>query len=48
MKCKCNKCGIEFEDNYKEVNELNKRLWCNKCVKELWEKKQKESKNLNF
>ncbi len=28
----CLKCGEEFEDNYALKNELNKRIWCNKCV----------------
>lgn len=28
----CQKCGKEFEDNYKYKNELNKRIWCNECI----------------
>ena len=36
MKIKCRRCGVEFEDNYKFINELNKRMWCDKCVKILW------------
>lgn len=32
MNCKCDDCGDNFEDNYVDVNDLNKRIWCNKCV----------------
>lgn len=34
-KCICNECGKSFEDNYPNINELNKRIWCNDCVREM-------------
>lgn len=32
MKTKCLKCGKEFEDEYKDVNEYNVRIYCNDCI----------------
>ena len=38
----CSICGKEFEDNYKDKNKFNKRIWCNDCIDKLWEEKQNE------
>ena len=35
-KGKCIKCGKDFKDSYNDLNELNKRVWCNSCVSEEW------------
>ena len=43
MKTKCINCKKEFEDKYKSVNELNKRIYCNECVDKIWEKKSRHS-----
>ncbi len=41
----CQKCGIEFEDkNYNPKLPLAKRIYCNKCVNELWKKRKTEIK----
>ena len=42
MKCKCIRCETEFEDNYKNVNELNKRVYCNVCIDELNEQREQK------
>ena len=34
---KCIKCGKKFKDSYDQLNELNKRVWCNSCVKKEWD-----------
>ena len=36
MKTKCLKCGKEFEDDYSKVNNLNIRIYCNKCIDKMW------------
>jgi hypothetical protein len=32
MKTKCLDCGEEFEDEYSKVNNVNIRIYCDKCV----------------
>ena len=32
MKCKCINCKVEFEDNYSNINEHNKKIYCDKCA----------------
>ncbi len=32
MKYKCQRCEKECNDNYKNVNKLNVRIWCDDCV----------------
>lgn len=49
-KIKCYKCGKVFKDiNYKPEYKGAIRLYCNKCVEELWneKRKKKEVKNKN-
>ena len=42
MKIKCLKCGKMFDDiNYKTEYKGAIRLYCDECVKKLWDKKQK-------
>lgn len=36
----CIKCGVKFEDSYNDLNELNKRVWCNSCTQEEWDLKK--------
>lgn len=42
MKIKCLKCGKVFidkyDDNYSYINDNNKRVLCNGCVKKEWAK----------
>uniref|UniRef100_A0A6M3LUP3 Uncharacterized protein n=1 Tax=viral metagenome TaxID=1070528 RepID=A0A6M3LUP3_9ZZZZ len=38
----CQRCGNELVDDYPDKNELNKRIWCNKCVDSLWEDRNKK------
>lgn len=33
MKYRCQICNRKCEDNYKEVNELNRRIYCDYCVR---------------
>lgn len=40
MKIKCHKCGKEFEDRYKDVNEYNARIYCNDCINKIWKEKK--------
>ncbi|MEM4270830.1 MAG: hypothetical protein QXO70_01900 [Candidatus Pacearchaeota archaeon] len=42
MKYKCEKCGVVCSDDYKEVNELNRRIYCNKCVEKMWKEKEEK------
>lgn len=35
----CSNCKEKFKDNYIDRNGFNKRMWCNKCVRELWKHK---------
>jgi len=37
--CECNKCKKKFIDYYDLTNELNKRIWCNDCIKVIWRSK---------
>ncbi len=34
---KCIKCGKMFKDDYADLNELNKRVWCNSCTQKKWD-----------
>ncbi len=43
----CHKCGVEFEDNYINKNDLNKRIYCNKCVDELFNLNKLKEKEQN-
>lgn len=38
MKVRCIDCGEQFDDGYKNVNQLNKRIWCNSCVEKRYRK----------
>ena len=47
MKCKCSRCGEMFEDviidKLKINKKLAKRVWCRKCIDEMWNnEKQKQ------
>lgn len=32
----CLRCGEEFTDDYEDVNDGNKRVYCNNCLKKMW------------
>ena len=36
MRVKCIECGKYFNDDYLFVNFLNKRIYCNNCLKKKW------------
>lgn len=36
----CNRCGVEFKDNFKEATEDNKRIYCDKCIRKMWASKK--------
>jgi len=42
MKVKCIECGKIFEDNYKNLNEFNVRVWCNSCINKKWKRRSKK------
>lgn len=33
---KCARCGKDFENNFKNVTQENKRIYCNECLKKMW------------
>ena len=37
----CTRCGDEFVDDFPDKNDLNKRIWCKKCIDTLWEENKK-------
>lgn len=39
MKVKCIRCGKEFNDGYILVNNTNRRVYCNECIRKMWIKK---------
>jgi hypothetical protein len=44
MKVMCLECGKKFEDDYKDLAELNLRRFCNLCREERWKKRIKWEK----
>jgi hypothetical protein len=44
MKVRCMVCGKEFKDDYIKVNDINKRIYCNCCVDELYKLNMRKKK----
>lgn len=32
----CNRCGIKFKNTFEGTTEINKRIYCDKCIKKMW------------
>ncbi len=32
----CIRCGEEFTDEYEDLNDGNKRVYCNNCLRKMW------------
>ena len=38
----CVRCGGEFTDKYEDLNDGNKRVYCNDCLKVMWGARTRE------